>query len=172
MKLVRADELTAQDLEALRPLLYRVLDGMGEQDADRWRRFWGRVVRAPVGTLVELETTRKRYGPFHRLHMSMEQALFDMQEIFPDFNLLRDWLKIGAGHVQWVTGPGGQMWPLPKSIAYDKLDDDGMREFHGRVIDFLRTPDAARMLWPALKPAMAAHAVEHFIKGYEQPAFQ
>lgn len=40
-----------------------------------------------------------------QLHMAIEQAVFDAQDRFSDFEMFRDWLKIGSAWVVWVPGP-------------------------------------------------------------------
>lgn len=82
--------------------------------------------------------------------MAIEQAIFDGQERFSDFNQFRNWLKIGAGHVDWMPGAKGGIVPLPKSISYADLEEDEMREVHEAMMAFLRGPHAAPYLWKHL----------------------
>lgn len=67
---------------------------------------------------------------------------------------------VGAGFVDWIPGPKGAVMPIPKSIAYRKLDEEGMRTFHDSCVDFLRGPYAPKVLWPHLNPADGAEMME------------
>ena len=61
-----------------------------------------------IGEIFEITIKRIRHGKFHRKHMALEQAIFDAQERFTQFDpIFRDWLKVGAGFVEWHPGPRG-----------------------------------------------------------------
>lgn len=144
-------ELTEGEREAARKVLFGFIDGLGEQNQKRWRRWWAGFLRMEPGEMSTLITHKMRSGPFHRRHMAIEQALFDSQERFEDFEQFRYWLKVGSGWVVWAAGPSGGVVPIPKSISYAAADELEFREFHEKAIRFLRGPHAARYLWPHLK---------------------
>ncbi len=154
-------------LESVRRFLFGVLDGFGKDDKRAWRRFWKRLINAEPGELVNVEMVFPRSGPFHRRHMAIEQAVFDAQERFTDFEMFRDWLKIGAGWVEWVPGAKGGIVPLPKSISYAKADDEEFQKFHGKVMIFLRGLHAAPYLWKPLGDG--AHAMmDAILAGFDE----
>ena len=99
--------------------------------------------------------------------MAIEQAVFDGQERFQQFDQFRNWLKIGAGHVDWVPGAKGGIVPLPKSISYAELEESDMREFHANVLAFLRGPHAAPYLWRHLSADRAAEMMETILSGFD-----
>ena len=135
--------------------------GLGELGKKRWRRFINGVLRLEPGEMVEIKTRKPRSGPFHRRHMALEQRVFEAQEKFEHFDPgFRDWLKVGAGFVDWYPGPTGGVFPVPKSIAYDQIEDDEMREFHENVVRFLRTEAATRSLWKHLSPTAQIEMIE------------
>lgn len=134
-------------LEGARALLFGALDGFSREDKSAWRRFWKWVTRMEPGEIALLEMAFPRSGPFHRRHMKIEQTVFDAQDRFGSFEMFRDWLKIGAGWVDWVPGAKGGIVPLPKSISYAKADDEEFRKYHEQVMAFLRGPHAAPYLW-------------------------
>jgi hypothetical protein len=133
-------------LKALRQLLR----GIDEKNDKRW----GRVVKGwfelEDGEITTIDTRHPRSGPFHRFHMVIEMAVFKAQEKFVHEDQFRNWLKIGAGHVDWAAGPKGGVVPLPKSISYADLEEPAMREFHDAMMAFLRGPHAAPYLWKHL----------------------
>lgn len=150
--LVRTDAEWPEEkaLESVRAFLFGVIDGFGQDDRRAWRRFWKRVMRLAPGEMAQAEMGFPRSGPFHRRHMAIEQAVFDAQERFSSFDQFRNWLKVGAGWVDWVPGPKGGIVPLPKSISYAKADEEAFQRFHRQVVIFLRGPHAAPYLWKHL----------------------
>lgn len=159
-------DMPEQDLATVRGFLFGVVDGLGDTNKSRWRRFWNWLIQAEAGEVATITTHRERIGWKHRRHMAMESAVFDAQERFADFDQFRVWLKIGAGHVDWVPGPRGGIVPVPKSISYAKLDEDGMAELHEKMLAFLQTAPATKALWPAASPVVRANAIAALLEGY------
>ena len=156
------------DRAAARRVLFGAIDGLGEKGKKQWRRFVNGLFNLEPGEMVEIVTHKARSGPFHRYHMALEQRVFEAQERIGDFDQFRLWLKLGAGHVDWMPGPKGGVFPVPKSISYAKLEDDEMRDFHEAAVAFLRTGHAQRYLWPALPPQQADEAIESVLRSFER----
>lgn len=159
-------ELTAAEKEAARKVFFGVVDGLGERGRKQWRRFWNGLLRLEPGEMVVIKTVKPRSGPFHRRHMAMEQRLFEAQERFSSFEQFRNWLKTGAGHCDWIPGPRGAVMPVPRSIAYDQLEDDEMREFHDHAVAFLREDHACKVLWPHLSPTARIEMIEGILSNF------
>lgn len=138
-------------LEHVRRFLFGLFDGWRKDDRSGWRKFWKRLTSLEPGEFVVIEFVQPRSGPFHRRHMAIESAVFDAQERFDDFDMFRDWMKIGAAWVEWVPGAKGGIVPLPKSISYAKADQAEFEQFHRQVMAFLRGPHAAPFLWRHLE---------------------
>ncbi|WP_342617205.1 hypothetical protein [Rhodoferax sp. GW822-FHT02A01] len=118
VKQVPAD-ITQADADAARRVLFGIVDGLGDRGRKQWRRFINGLLRLEPGEMVEIKTHKARSGPFHRRHMAIEQAIYESQERFDNFDKgFRDWLKVGAGHCEWFPGPKGGVFPVPKSISY------------------------------------------------------
>jgi len=149
MTIVRTDipMPTEQELNWARKLLFDCFRGATDRDNKQWWRFWGIAISKEAGEMFDVEMVFPRYTPYHKRHMKIEQDVFNAQERFRDFDMFRDWLKIGAGFVEWVPGAKGGIVPLPKSISYAKTDEQEFREFHESVIAFLRGEHAAPYLW-------------------------
>lgn len=161
-------EIAQPDREAARRVLFGAVDGLGEKGKKQWRRFVNGLFSLEPGEMVEIVTHKERSGPFHRYHMALEQRVFEAQERIADFPQFRLWLKLGAGHVDWMPGPKGGVFPVPKSISYAKLEDHEMRDFHEAAVAFLRTGHAQRYLWPALPPQQADAAIEAVLRSFER----
>lgn len=155
--LVRTDTpmLPEAELSRAHTLLFDCFKGATELDNKRWWRFWKSATEKEQGEMFDLETTFPRYTPFHKQHMKIEQDVFNAQERFRDFEMFRNWLKIGAGFVLWVPGAKGGIVPLPKSASYAKTGEEEFREFHVKAMEFLRGEHAAPYLWRNLGKEIA-----------------
>jgi Protein of unknown function (DUF1367) len=160
--LVRQDAapIPEADGEAARRVLFGAVDGLGQEQRAKWRRFVAGLFRLQPGEIVEIKTHKARSGPFHRRHMVIETRVFEAQEKFMHFEQFRNWLKVGAGFCDWLPGPKGAVIPVPRSIAFDKLEEDDMRQVHADMMAFLRTEHAARCLWPKAPPLQRGQAIE------------
>jgi len=143
----QAQEISDADKEAARRVFFGIVDGLGERGRKQWRRFWSSLMRLEPGEMVEIKTHQQRIGWYHRKHMALEQTLFESQERFENFKGFRDWLKVGAGLCDWYPGPKGGVFPVPKSISYDKMEQAEMEQFHNDAVAFLRTDHAGKTLW-------------------------
>ena len=144
------------------------LQGIDEKNHNSWKRFIRNLFGLEDGEIAEVSTRIPRSGPFHRFHMAIEQAVFDAQERFNNFEMFRNWLKIGSGHVEWVPGAKGGIVPLPKSISYADLSEEEMREVHKNMITFLRGEHAAPYLWKHLDTDEAHEMMDATLRGFDQ----
>lgn len=151
---------------AAREVFTGIVDGLGEQNRGRWRRFLSSLMRLEPGEMVDITTNQPRLGWYHRKHMALEQAVFQAQERFEEFEPFRVWLKVGAGHVDWHPGPKGAVFPVPKSISYSKLEQGEMEVFHRAAVDFLRTEHAGRTLWKHLSVTQRIDMIEAILGGF------
>lgn len=166
--LVRQQPLAIPDEKRLiaREVFTGIVDGLGDQNRGRWRRFLSSLMRLEPGEMVDIATNQPRIGWYHRKHMAMEQAVFEQQEKFTEFEPFRAWLKVGAGHVDWFPGPKGGVMPVPKSISYSKMEQGAMEDFHRAAVDFLRTEHAGRTLWKHLGPTQRIDMIEAILGGF------
>ncbi len=160
--------LTESESAVMRRVLFESVDGLDDRSKKGWRRFWNMIVKAEPGEVFSVQTWFPRVGPFHRLHMVMEQAVFQSQERIAEFEMFRTWTKIGAGFCDWIPGPKGAVIPVPKSIAYRNLDEEGMREYHEACMRFWRGERAQKVLWPHLDPHQRADMMETVLGGFER----
>lgn len=145
-------QLPPAEVDVIRRFLFDHIRGMDRTSEQRWRRLWGIVWNAGEGEGIELLHKEGRGGPFHRRHRAILQRLFDAQERFRNVDRLHDYLKYGAGFVEWTEGrQPGLAWPKPRSTAFDKCSEDEMREFHAAAVEFLHTERAQRFLWRHIK---------------------
>lgn len=166
--LVRQDptEISEDKRAAAREVMFGIVDGLGDRGRKQWRRFINGLMRLEPGEMVEIKTHKARSGPFHRRHMVIETAVFQAQEKFEHFEQFRNWLKVGAGFCDWIPGPKGAVIPVPRSIAFDKLEDDDMRQVHEDMVAFLRTDHAGKTLWKHLDQSRRMEMIEGLLSGF------
>lgn len=168
--LVKQDpvEIPEADRAAARRVLFGMVDGLGEVGRKQWRRFVNGLMTLEPGEMVSIRTHKQRSGPFHRRHMALESMVFEAQEKFEQFEQFRNWLKVGSGFCDWVAGPKGGVIPVPKSIAFDKLEDDDMRQVHDDMVRFLRSGHAGQALWKHLNDAERMEMIETILRGFNE----
>lgn len=168
--LVRQDHLPLSDAQrdTLRTALFSMLDGLDDASQKAWRRFWNGMLRLEPGEIASIETRIPRSMGFHKRHMVIEQAVFKAQDRMASFDQFRNWLKLGAGFVDWLPGPGGQISPVPKSISFADCDEAVMRQFHDDAMAFLRTAGACGFLWPHLGPMQAGEMIEAILQEFRE----
>jgi len=159
-------QIPEQDRASVRRFLFDHIKGLDATNDARWKRFWGRIWNAEAGEVFHLEHLIGRSGPFHRMHMAMEQRLFESQDRFNTLEKLRLWLKAGAawGTYQY-SEKAGRMVFVPASTSYDKCSDDEMREVHRDMVAYLRTDYAQKRLWRHLKRQAREEMVETILAG-------
>jgi hypothetical protein len=79
---------------------------------------------------------------------------------------MRAWLTVGAGYADFMPGPKGRMMALPKSIKWEKMEDNEFRELVRAVWQFLRTDHAQQFLWPMASIQSRQGFVETLLEGW------
>jgi hypothetical protein len=144
------------------------LVGAGEKHQKAYARFRKMLHELQPGELFTLTYWFPRNPKLHGLHFAMLTGLFDAQEQFADPEQFRKWVEVGAGHCDFVPGPTGRMVALPKSIAWDKLDDADFQKHHEDAKAFLRSQHATRYLWPYLSDIEAGEAMDAILGEFER----
>lgn len=162
------DSLSDSDAVVVRRFLFDFFKGATEKDNKAWYRFWRAMNEAGSGEYFSFKLERQRAGWRHRKHMGMVSKIFDSQERFEDFEQFRLWLKVGSGFVEWCAGPKGGVFPVPKSISYDKCTEDEFIEYHDGICTFLRTEHAAKYLFPDSPVFIAEGGIEKILSKYER----
>lgn len=146
------------------------LTGFSEKDKRAYGKFKKALEEMAIGEMYTLSVWFPRNPKLHRLHFALVNALFEQQEQFDDPEPLRKWLYVGAGHADFLPGPKGKMVAIPKSVAYDKIDDADFSELHAKVIDFMRSHHCQSFLWPHLEESKRAAIVEMIVEEFEGQA--
>ncbi len=161
---------TEQEIAIVKRFHSTLVDGLGEPEIRKWRRFWFRVMNnLEVGELVHITTRMERSGPFHRRHLKIETVVFESQDTFDNFDMFREWLLVGSGHVEWMPNPyGGLPVPRAKSISFNRCEDGEMREVHTKAMRFLRSDRALSQLWPHLDSIKGLAMIDSILMGFNE----
>jgi hypothetical protein len=145
----RKDAQIPDNMDAARQFLFGCLDGLGEKDQKSWRRFWNRVMKLAPGEFIQIEATIPRSLPAHRRHMKILHTVFDGQEIFQNFEMFWNWVKVGAEWVEWHPGRDEPI-PIPRSVSFAEADESDFQQYHTQVMRFFRGDYCGAVLWSHL----------------------
>lgn len=140
------------------------LAGHGEKGGRAWSKFLKLVKELAPGDTMAFSYRIPRSPKHHKFFFALMGELFDRQEAFEDREQMMDWIKVGAGHVDFVPGLDGVMVALPRSINWASLDEQEFIEVHRAVRDFLWTPHAQAFLWPHMRPKRRQEAMEWLLE--------
>lgn len=140
------------------------LEGFGEKGRRAWAKFRKIVAELEIGETMQFSWRMPRSPQHHRFVFARLQALFERQETFGDLEHLLVFLKVGAGFVEFMPGPGGQPVAVPKSIAWDRLDEQEFIEVKRAIWDFLWTEAAQTALWPHLDDHQRYAMVDQWVR--------
>lgn len=76
----------------------------------------------------------RNYGN-HKRFFAFLKVTFDLQDNFDNMTHYRKWLTMKAGQYDVVAAPNGKTMFLPKSIAFDKMDETEFRQVFSDCID-------------------------------------
>lgn len=140
------------------------LSGLGETNRRRYEKFKRVVTGLVPGETVQFSYRLPRSPQHHRYVFARLQALFERQESFADLEHLLVFLKVGAGFVEFMPGPNGQLVAVPKSIAWERLDEKEFTEVRESIWQFLWTKPAQQALWPHLSPDRRYAMVDQWVR--------
>jgi hypothetical protein len=153
-------------------VLVRNLDGelvgISPRDDREYQKLAATLEQLAPGETVCLSFAIPRAPEYHRAHFRLLGLIFEAQGAFADPADLRYWLEVGAGHCARFVAPDGETIAYPKSLAYDELDELDFCNYHANVIAFLRTPRAARTLWPYLDERASLTRMDTILVDYER----
>lgn len=93
----------------------------------------------------------------HRKFFALVNLIFDNQSQFASKDELIACLKVYVGHCQ-VYERKGELIKVPKSIAFDQMDQVDFDDFYRRVLDVV-----ARDLWPSVTVDWLKAAIEEYL---------
>lgn len=143
------------------------LSGMGEKGRRAYLKFRKIIEEMTVGETMKFSWRMPRSPDHHRYMFAKITGLFERQESFADFDRFMDFLKVGAGHIDLFPGMDGALVAVPKSINWEKLDEQGFIEMTRSMNDFLWTPQAQQCLWPHLTTERRYQCIDGWHRDFE-----
>lgn len=165
---VQLSTLPLGEVEVLRRFFSEHVRGMDSTHHRRWTRFARSLFFAQPGEGFQLFLMEERSGPFHRRHRVILERIFAVQERYRDIEKMHDWIKVGAGFIDWQPGKDSKPVAIPKSTAFEVCAEAEMREYHEAAIEFLRTPYALRRLFTHVKTSQRAEMLETLLAKPEE----
>lgn len=144
------------------------LEGFGEKGRRAWLKFLKVVEGMTPGETLGFTYKLPRSPQHHRFFFLKLADLFHRQEVFGDQGRLLDWLKVGAGHVDLLPGQDGTPVAIPKSISWEALEEQEFIEFARAMNDFLWTPYAQAVLWPALSEDKRYACIDNWHRSFDR----
>lgn len=111
------------------------LRGFGEADHNAYKRFRARVKRMGPGEFFTLSWKFARNLAHHRKFMALVTYVAQNSDVYDNKDKALVAIKIAAGHCDFVADPkGGGLVAVPKSISFDRMDQDAFDEFYEAAI--------------------------------------
>ncbi len=114
--------------------LTRTLTGFAAADeptAEAMRKY-------KVGDTYRAEVVKPRNIAMHRRYWALVTLCYQNSEQFSSTEQLHEYLKIRAGHCsQIVSKTTGEIFLVPKSIAFSEMDEVEFLEFWKRITDVI-----------------------------------
>lgn len=141
------------------------LVGASDRDDRAYQRFIARI-KALADSCITFSWREPRSGPFHRWFFAQMNRVLEAQDRFEDMEAFMCWAKTGAGYCEFLPHPKHGLIAVPKSIAFDKLDQIEFDPIARAILGFLRSDHARETLWPHLGAARAMEMVDVLLEGF------
>lgn len=138
------------------------LRGSTPSDHDAWAKFKRRLDRMAPGTWLRLEWAVPRHGKHHRKLFALLSMVADNSETYdtPEKALVA--VKLVSGHADPVIDPRtGEFTQVPRSIAYESMDQDEFECFYEAAID-----GVLRYILPQMDRRTADALLEQIVLGW------
>src|SRR3954462_9919914 len=99
--------------------LIRTLNGLASADEEAKQA----IKRWKIGETLKCKVSKPRCYRNHKHYFALLNITFENQEKYTSFEHFRKAVQIAAGHVDELITLEGEVVLIPKSIAYDSLDE-------------------------------------------------
>ena len=86
------------------------------------------------GSIIKTKVTQPRNTRHHRLFFLLLKKVVENSDEYETTEALLIALKIALGHVNTIIGHDGQVYHVPKSIAFHKMDQIEFNQFYDRCV--------------------------------------
>lgn len=138
------------------------LRGSTAVDHDAWEKFKRRLLTFKPGTFLRMEWSRPRNGKHHRKLFALLTLVAENSETYDTTEKALVAIKLVVGHYEPFIDPKtGELLQMPKSIAYDAMDQDEFDKFYSAAID-----GVLRYILPHIDQVQADRLIEMIIQGW------
>lgn len=112
------------------------LRGATPKDQEAWGKFRRRLEIMKPGDWLRFEAARPRNGPHHRKLMALLSLVAENSETYTTVERALIAVKLIVGHFEPAVHPEtGELIQVPKSIAYESMDQDEFDSFYSHAVD-------------------------------------
>lgn len=112
------------------------LRGATPADQDAWGKFRRRLETMQPGKWLRIEASSPRNGKHHRKMFALLQLIAENSEVYNTAEKALVAVKLIVGHFEPAVHPQtGELIQVPKSIAYESMDQDAFDAFYSAAID-------------------------------------
>ena len=140
----------------------RGLRGSTPADHEAYTKLKRRLERMKPGTWFRMEWAVPRHGPHHRKLFALLTLVAENSETYDTTAKALVAIKLVVGHYEPFIDPKtGELLQMPKSIAYDAMDQDEFDEFYSAAID-----GVLRYILPHIDKVQADRLIDMIVAGW------
>lgn len=138
------------------------LRGATATDHEAWSKFRRRLETMKPGTWLRIESSRPRNGKHHRKFMALLQLVVENSESYNTIEKALIAVKLIAGHFEPAIHPQtGELIQVPKSIAYESMDQDEFDAFYSAALD-----GVLQHILPSMDAETADRLMDMIVEGW------
>ncbi len=95
-----------------------------------------------VGDIVRAQISKPRNPKHHRKYWALLNLVHEgtaVQDLYPTTDKLHQAIKGALGYYSEVKLPGGKVFQVVDSIAYESMDQQAFEAFYNKVVDVIVT---------------------------------
>lgn len=138
------------------------LRGATPADHEAWTKFRRRIETMKPGTWLRMEWSRPRNGQHHRKFFALLQLIAENSETYDTVEKALVAVKLVSGYCDPFIDPKtGELIQLPRSVAYDAMEQDEFEQFYSAAID-----GVLQHILPDITSAQADRLLDMIIAGW------
>lgn len=138
------------------------LRGATPADQDAWSKFRRKLETMKPGKWLRIEASSPRNGKHHRKMFALLQLVAENSETYNTVEKALVAVKLIVGHFEPAVHPQtGELIQVPKSIAYESMDQDAFEAFYSAALD-----GVLQHILPTMDRETADHLMEMIVEGW------
>lgn len=136
--------------------------GATPDDHAAWTKFRRRLETMKPGKWLRVEFSSPRHGKHHRKLMALLNLVTENSETYNTIDKALVAVKLCVGHFDLMVDPTtGEITRVPRSIAYESMDQDAFEAFYSHAIDAV-----LQHILPQMDRETADRLVDMVIEGW------